>query len=226
MSVIRNFLAPLLLITLFFGCGKSEHVTNSDDGRIYGSGKIVSEKRNIQQCSGIKVLNYGEVYLTQDSVQSIRIEADNNIIGDVVTEEQDGILQVGLGQGSFTNITLKIYVSLKSIGNLTINGAGTIKTLNQVESDTLRCSIIGAGNIYLNGAGDYLKCEIDGAGKIDAENYHSKKCKAVVSGAGSCIVYAYKELDAAVNGVGTIYYYGNPSYVISQISGLGQIVRK
>ena len=37
-------------------------------------------------------------------------------------------------------------------------------------------------------------------------------------------MYATNELDATVNGAGTIYYYGNPPTVKTSISGVGQIV--
>ena len=61
---------------MFYGCDKKSTINNSDT--IHGSGKIVSQTRELEECSGLTVKNIGEIYLTQDNIQLIRIEADDN----------------------------------------------------------------------------------------------------------------------------------------------------
>jgi hypothetical protein len=227
MAVFEKISVIILLAVIFFGCDKSTHVNDSnDDDQIHGSGRIATENRDVRECSGINVTGVGEIYVVQDSQQSIRVEADDNILDKVIIEEKDGILQVGLKHGSYSDITLKVYVSLSAVRYLALNGAGNITAGNQITTDNITCTIIGAGNIYLSGAGAFLKCDITGAGKIDARDFHSDKCEAVVNGAGSCFVFANESLDAKVYGIGSIFYYGNPANVSSAIYGLGLIVRK
>jgi len=221
LAKIIFFFSPLIL---FSACDKSSDINN--DETIHDSGKIVTQTRNVDECSGITIKNIGNVYLTQDNEQSIRIEADDNIIEDVITREENGILTVGLEEGSYSNIALKIYVSLKTIESLTINGAGKVVTENPIECDSLNCAVNGAGNINLKGNGNYLECSINGAGNLNAEEFIVKKCKVLVNGAGACTIYVTDELDASVNGAGTIFYYGNPPVVKTSITGLGQITRR
>ena len=220
-QIISLFLIALLFCT---GCDNTNSVNSNDT--IYGSGVIVTKTVSVAECSGITINSVGNVYLTQDTVQSIRIEADDNIMDKVIAREENGILVTGLPSGSYSNITLRIYVSMKSINQLAIVGAGNIELQNSIASSDLNCSIDGAGRIYVVGTGNSMNCLINGAGTIDAKDFAVVKCKAVVNGAGACTVNTSSELDASINGAGTIYYYGNPSSVKTSILGVGQIVKK
>ncbi|HLP17466.1 MAG TPA: DUF2807 domain-containing protein, partial [Bacteroidota bacterium] len=107
----QRLLAGLLPVLIFIGC--KDTVTNSHDDTIRGSGTIVSQTRTVDVCDGIAVKAVGKVYLTQAETQSIRIEADDNIINSVVSEKKNGVLVVGLPDGQYSDITLRIYVSMK-----------------------------------------------------------------------------------------------------------------
>lgn len=218
----------LLSVIILAGCGNEINLndSNNDHQQIYGSGRIVTQERFVSECSGIDIRNVGNVYLIQDSLQSVIIEADDNIIDKIFTYRQNGNLVVGLDDGSYSNIKLNIYVSLKAIKNLIINGAGKIISDNSLNCDNLTCLINGAGNIEITGSGNYLDCSVTGAGNIDSKNYITSKCKAAVYGTGNCTIYVNDELDAYVSGVGSIIYYGNPPIVQASVSGIGQIVRK
>jgi len=222
-DIIKKAMLFILSFIILYGCDKSNI---NDDDTIHGSGKIVSQTRDVEECSGLTIKNMGNVYLTQADIQSIRVEADDNIIDDVITRKENGELVVGLEDGSYSNITLKIYVSLKTIESLSIQGAGNIYGQNSFECDSLDCVINGAGNINVQGNGNYQNCFINGAGNINAENFIVEKCKVFVNGAGTCTVNVTEDLDASVNGAGTIFYYGNPSNVRTSITGVGQITSK
>jgi Putative auto-transporter adhesin, head GIN domain len=212
----------IIINGILFGCQNSINI-NEPNNHITGSGKIVNENRIVDDCNGIVLSNLGEVYLTQSDKQSIFIEADNNIIDYVITRKENGSLLVGLPSGSYSNITLRIYVSLKDINIVSINGAGIVECAQPVSSDNLYCSINGAGKLTLKGEGNFLNCTVNGAGYINAKDFIVEKGNAVINGAGTCLIYATNELDAYVSGAGSIIYYGNPEIVKSSVSGVGQI---
>jgi hypothetical protein len=220
-TTVKRMIICVLPVLVCFGCKDS---VNSNDA-IHGSGNVVAQARTVDVCEGVTVMSTGNVSLTQADNQSIRIEADDNIIGRVIAEKQNGILVVGLPDGSYTNVTVRIYVSMKTIKTLSIEGAGNIQSTNMINSQSLNCSINGAGNITLQGQGDDLSCSINGAGNFNAKNFTAKTCTAIVNGAGSCTVSCTDKLDATVSGVGSVYYYGNPATVNSTISGVGQITK-
>jgi len=220
--ILKNLSLLFLTLVIFYGCDKSPNVNNDDT--IHGSGKIVSQTRDVEECSGLIIQNIGSVSLTQDNTQSIRIEADDNIIDEVITRKEDGVLLVGLKDGSYSNVTLRAYVSLKTIESLKINGAGNINTQNSLNCDELDVIINGAGNIAIEGNGNYMYCFINGAGIVMAKDFSIQKCKAMVNGAGNITLTVTENLNATVNGAGNIFYYGNPLNVTTSITGVGQIV--
>lgn len=224
---MKNKLAGIILlfltIVIFSGCKDSDNNINEPGNYINGSGKAVTETRNLSDCSGLSLLNIGKVYLTQADEQSVIVEADDNVIGSVITRKENGLLEIGLPEGSYSNVTLRFYVSLKTIENILIEGAGDVECREPINAVKLFCSINGAGSVVLKGNGNYLDCLINGAGNINAKDFFVKKCKTVVNGAGNCAVYVTSELDAYVSGVGNIIYYGNPGTIKSSVSGIGQI---
>jgi hypothetical protein len=222
--IIKNLSLFVLAIVILWACNESSTII--DDDTIYGSGKIVSQVREVEECSGISVKNIGNIFLTQDNSQSVKIEADDNIIDNIITRNENGLLLAGIEDGSYSDITLRIYVSLKSIKSITINGAGNITSQNSFNCDSLYVTINGVGNIVFTGEGNYLNCFINGAGNITSENFIVEKCKVFVNGAGNCTVNVSEDLDAAINGAGAIIYYGNPVNVTTSIVGTGQIIRR
>ena len=224
MNTTSFFLRTMFLffsLLIFTNCSDSSKVSDSDT--IYGSGKLVSQTRIVEECNGLVVQNIGNVYITQDENQTVRVEADDNIIDNVITIKEGENLLVGLKDGSYSNITPRIFVSLKNINELTINGAGNIVTDSDIQSSSMGCIINGAGNLTLNGNCNYLSCVINGAGNISAQNYLAKYCNAFVNGAGSITVNVSEELNASVDGAGSIIYFGNPPIVYTSINGLGSI---
>lgn len=216
-----SYVLVLLVITIT-GCTHESNVNET----IYGSGRIVSQDRIVKECSGLNIQYAGDVNLLQGEEQSIRVEADDNIISNILTYADGDILTVGIDKGSYSNIKVKIYVTLKSINQIAIQGAGNVTVQNSITGNQLVCSINGAGDIYLNGNAEGLTCGINGAGNINAFNFPVKMCNATIKGTGNCSVNVSDNLEAAISGVGNIIYDGNPIKVKSTISGIGKIIRR
>ena len=64
---------------------------------------------------------------------------------------------------------------------------------------------------------------MSGAGGYNAANLRSHSCTISISGVGGAKVFADQTLNAQVSGVGGVEYYGNPSDVQTEVSGLGSI---
>ena len=225
--IIKSVISIVILIFSFMGCWDSHnHHSINDPETEEGSGYITGENRNVSECSGVNLKYYGKVYLKQGSEQSIHVEADDNIIDDVVTRNENGYLTTGLRNGSYSNVTVKVYVTLKSIENISIEGSGAVYIENSINCDKLTCSINGAGDIDLWGSANNLDCRINGAGNISAFDFITKYCTAKISGTGNCSLNVTEDLDASISGVGNIIYSGEPKRVTSSISGMGKIGKK
>jgi hypothetical protein len=213
-----------LMIVLCGGCFDYENSVSNNG--ITGSGKLISQMRIVDSFTGMQVTNFARIFITQDSLESLRIEADENIIDLVITSVKDSILRVGLKDSSYNNVTVNVYASMKSIKLLESRGAADISTTIPIKTDTIVCKICGAGTISLAGTAIYEAAEIVGAGSIKNFDLAVSRCAVSVSGAGNIEVNVSDQLDAMINGAGTITYDGNPPVVHQTIFGVGSIQKK
>ena len=211
----------ITLVSLWTGCSKDETTAGTD--HIVGSGRLVSDTRMVPAFDGIQVTNFGKVYITQDTVESLRIESDDNIIGRVRTTVNNGVLVVGLENGSYSNVTVNVYASMRRIRSLESVGAADFLSSTPVHPDTIVCRITGAGSIALSGTADEESVEIVGAGNVRNFGLESSHCFVSISGTGNVEVTATRQLDALIAGTGSIVYGGNPAVVHQIITGIGSI---
>ena len=217
-------LGLILMAALCGGCSKNENIVDND--RITGSGKLVSQMRVVGTFTGIQVTNFAKVFVTQDTLESLRIEADDNVMDRVMTSVTGGVLSVGLKDGSYTGVTVNVYASMKSIKRLESTGAADFSTTLPIVTDTIVCKIIGAGTIALTGTATYEAAEIVGAGTIKNFGLAASRCNASISGTGNIEVNVSEQLDAVITGAGTITYDGNPPVVHQTVTGVGSIQPK
>jgi hypothetical protein len=211
-----------LQILLIAGC--TNHLSNPD--QIVGSGKLVSQPRSLSAFTGIQVTGIAKVVITQDTVQSLRIEADDNIVDLVTTAVSNGQLIVGLQPGSYSNVTVNVFASMKALNRLECVGTADFVTSGPIRTDAITCRITGAGSMTLSGNATNQTIEVTGTGDIHNFGLVSTRCSATITGVGSLEVNATQQLDAVVSGSGLIVYAGNPAVVNKTVVGLGTVKPK
>jgi len=102
-----------------------------------------------------------------------------------------------------------------------ISGAADIDLALDVSS--LQTKVSGAANIKFNGRAKKHNVRLSGASNIRAEELRSDNTDISLSGAGSAHIYASEKLEAALSGVGSIRYYGEPNNIKINKSGIGSI---
>ncbi len=214
----------MFLLLLFAGC--RHDVFEPDGDQIVGSGKIVSEQRSVPEFSGILVNGSADVYITQDPSQSLRVEADDNIIGRVKTRNDAGILVVELEPGSYHHTTVRIHASMKAIHFLECAGAADFSVTGPIATDVIECRISGAGHYELRGTAEEQTIFISGAGEVHNFGLTTKNSTVTIAGTGSVEGHASDRLDATISGTGSIAYAGSPRTVHQSIQGLGNIEPK
>jgi hypothetical protein len=194
--------------------------------QIVGSGRIATRQQEFEPFSGIHLTGIGSVYITQDTTQTVLLEADDNIIDRVTTTVDDHVLTIGLQSGSYTGVTINVYVSMKSVELLELSGSGKFTVIDPLQTNTLICRIQGAGSMTLRGSADELLIQIQGVGDVHSFDLEASRCTVVLSGTGSAEVTATQRLDATISGVGSVVYDGNPQEIAQRISGVGTIRRR
>jgi hypothetical protein len=210
-----------------------------------GSGKVITQTRTVSNFDSIEISYPTQVFVSQGSSESVKIEADDNVLPGLKTEVRGDTLQIFYrvenGKHVRPSKPVKITIVVKDLKEVNFDGAGEL-TIDGLETEDLNISASGAGNLGLNeiavknlsvtlsGAGnvsasgeaDNLDLVISGVGKFDGKDLHSQIANANLSGVGSATVSVDDELDAEISGAGSVNYYGSAE-VTKQVSGIGGV---
>lgn len=210
-----------------------------------GSGVMKSETREAQNFHAIEVSYPAEVFISQGTTESLKIEADDNLLPGLQTRVRNGTLEIFYkvedGNAVRPSKPVRITIVVTDLDEVDFESAGTIE-ITGIETDSLNVSVSGAGELKLsdiavkdlsvnlsgagsmsaNGTADKLDVNISGFGDFNGQNLNSQDAQVNISGAGSANVRAEDQLDAQISGAGSITYYGSPE-VTKQVSGVGGI---
>lgn len=234
-------LACILLIT---SCDNMTVSTGDGSEKVEGSGKLGSEVREISTFNQIKIEGVFNVFLSQKDKESIRVEADENILPMVLTSVENNVLTVKLKDN--TSISkmkkIKVYISLVDISSLKSEGVGMLNCENQLKLNTLELNLSGVGASRLNLAVDHLnikselvgalfltgtakevKAKQNGIGAFEAFDLKAEKLSIETDGVGKAEVFASKEIMIDAHGVGGVKYKGNPSIKNIKSEGVGSV---
>ena len=90
----------------------------------------------------------------------------------------------------------------------------------------MKCDLDGGVSADFRGSVTDLVLNLNGAGKISADELKAENVKVEIAGAGYAVVSGSKFVDAKISGIGAIEYTGNPLKVKSVVNGLGSIKEK
>jgi len=68
-----------------------------------------------------------------------------------------------------------------------------------------------------------LNLQAQGVGEVDARKLIAQDANVTFQGIGTVDIYASGKLDAQVNGMGELRYYGHPKTVNKSVSGIGSV---
>ncbi len=211
-----------------------------------------TESREIKDVKRVLLKDYGHLFISQGAEESLRIEGEQEVISTVKTFVREGELVLDIDAGWFdktwsavTSVVegrvLKYHLMVKNLDGIFVQGAASVKmhglktesiyltlkgageiVLSGMEAGLIDVDLPGAGRISLAGKTDRLHVSMKGAGSFDGPQLESRETKVVLRGVGKATVWATAQLDATVEGIGAIDYYGNP-VVRQNVSGLGKI---
>jgi hypothetical protein len=215
--------------------------------KIKGDGNQTTTTRNVSDFEKIGVSGSFDVELIKGNEGEITIKADANLIEYIVTEVKKGKLHIKTKKGHQIKSShkIKITVTFESLNAIAMAGSGNIHSSNIIESNELKLSlagsgdmklnvdtgdlkssIAGSGNIILSGNSDELSCSIAGSGNVKGYDLKANKTSVSIAGSGNVEVNAIEEIHAKIAGSGNVYYSGNPSVKKSNSAGSGSIRKK
>lgn len=234
-----------LLIPVFALMAFCVHVNAQVWETVRGNHKVVTETRDTESFTGIKVSSGIDVYLKQGNSLSVKVEADENLQEHIVTEVKNGILNV-YSDVSIRDAEMKrAYITIREVNSLRTTSAGDIKGESLITAENLELSassagsirlevraknievdISSSGDITLTGEATSLDADLSSAGDLNAYELNVKEADISASSAGDADINVSEKLVARASSAGDINYAGNPKYVDAHSSSAGGIHRR
>lgn len=184
-----------------------------------------------------------ELYLRQGDEESMRIEANKNILDRLEIGVRDSTLYMEAEhERDFDDWDVEVYLTVKQLKSIDIGGAVKLRTNGTLKGEKLELDISGAAdldmrievdklladfggavNAELEGRARYVVMDMSGASKVEADDLRTDAFYLEFSGFGKAEVYAEKVLKVDMSGMGVVRYGGNPKKVKTNSSGLGII---
>jgi hypothetical protein len=225
---------------------------------VYVSAQVTKKTLELPEFKSIYVNSNYTVYLKQTNKQEVTVEALTEIFSVTDIKVENGILMINIERKPESpnkslwakiddiklNPTMKLYVSVKNIAELQVNGNGKIVSENSIAADNIFLAIAGNGSMDIDLKGNTVKAEVTGNGELVLRGYASSldvmvagpgsfnsfncpldNAKVKVSGSGLCQLNVTQNMDALVLGNGQIKHKGNTKSTQKKIYGSGIIER-
>jgi len=242
-------LALLIGIGWFFG---SERIASSKwandmfPGAVSGSGKIETETYTPGEFDSIAVTYPATIVVNQGDEYLVIVEADDNLLPQLVTTVRDGALVIENGEGNYfkrvaPTQSVKITITVKDLneivlarpGRVEVNGLKTGKLdlglksageviLQDLEADLLNV-YMSAGKVISEGTANQLSVSIGKVGEFDGTDLQTQTAKVQVGGTASTTVRVSDSLSVSLSGSVAMNYYGSPKEIHESISGAASI---
>ena len=209
----------LLVAVLVSGCGFQ---------MVSGSGNIAIETRNVSGFTSVTLAGIGNVYLTQGPTESVRIEAEDNLIPYFDTSVLGSTLKIGI-KDQYMGVSLqptrpvKFYVTLPKIEAVTLAGSGNIFAGN-LQAGAFRISLLGSGDISTDAlTATDLDMHLSGSGNISLGTVSASQVTASIAGSGDIQVesLAADKVSSQTAGSGNITIGGKVTEQSAEILGSG-----
>jgi len=214
---------------------------------IRGSKKIVKKTFNYIDFTKIDASNTFSVKLTQGKEYKVELSCNENILEFVDITQSGKTLNMKLeGSHSFSNISVKVNITVPTIEKIKASGASKIK-MRDFKIDHLKIDLSGASSlkgsvkitnlleveasgastIKLKGKVKNADFDISGASTLNAKDLIiNEKLTIDASGASSCKITSRGTLEMESSGASSIDYYGTAKVIKSDESGAGSIEKK
>lgn len=220
--------------------------------------QVTKKALELPEFKSIYVNSNYTVYLKQTNKQEVNVEALTEIFSVSDIKVENGILMINIERKPETpnkslwakiddiklNPTMKLYVSMKNISELRVNGGGKIISENSLAASNLSLAVNGSGSMDVDIKGDIVKAEVSGSGSLALRGYATsidalisgsgningftcpiETAKVMVTGSGTCELNVTNTIDATVLGSGQVKHKGNTKTAQKKVYGAGAVER-
>lgn len=180
--------------------------------------------RNVQPFTAIDSKGAYSIVVEAGKTQSVKVSGNEKFVGNLATEVVNGELKIYHRESGNKNANgdPRIIITVPSLVKFIGEGAGETQ-LKNMAGDRLDVSYQGAGRFTAQGKVKLLRLKAQGVGEVDTKELDAERADVNFNGIGNVKVTARDTLNAVVNGMGNLSYYGKPRHVNKTVNGIGNV---
>lgn len=209
---------------------------------ITGSGNVVSQTRNVGPFSEVDAENGMDVIIEQGDVQSLVVEADDNLQEHILTTVNGNTLHITSDFNNFINSTRNIRIKMPKIDALTassgvsLTSKGILKGTSidletnsgssmtvEVEFEDVEGESSSGSTMKVSGKAMKASFSSSSGSTIEAGNLMANEVQADASSGSSINVKPIVKLKGEASSGGSVNYSGSPKEVIRDESSGGSV---
>lgn len=225
LTILVVILALAMMACNLSGILVENNVTSGERG----SGNVVEESRLISGVTGVDLATIGSVIIEIGDKESLRIEAEDNLMKYFETSIRAGTLKISTDPSSINLRPTKpvyFFLTVKNLDQASISGSGDIQ-VPDLKSSQFNASIGGSGDINMgNLDGEQLEIDIGGSGDVSTDRVKVTSMQVNINGSGDITLAELvgDELSLNVNGSGSLRINdGNVNTEYIDVNGSGNL---
>jgi len=209
---------------------------------IRGSGDVTSETRSVASFDSISISSGMNLYLNQGDSESLRIEAEDNILPMIIAAVENGRLEIKYKNFLIGGLNLSkpvnVYLTVKDLKEIDVSSGVRIQS-EEIKTDSLKIDLssgaegimiiksrdlavgLSSGSsLEISGQTDSQDIDLGSGAEYGAKDFISKTTVVNASSGSTAIVNVSESLDIKISSGATVEYAGSPK-IVSDISSGG-----
>ena len=218
----------LLLATVLLAASATLYAQDKNE-TIEGNGKIEIKTYQVKSFDALRVSGIYELRLTQGGTESVKVEADENLLQYFNVANEGNALVIDMEKLDKKNVNFKskskmiVHVTFKKVNSMETKTIGDVVSTGNLSFDNVEISSKGVGNvkldvtaskfnlrskgvgnIVLSGKAESAEITNSGVGSLEAGNFVVQSMDIHNTGMGSAEVNAVKDLKMKASGWGKV----------------------
>lgn len=242
--LVLSFVVPLGCLNV----GGSGFNLFGSNHKVKGSGNLVRETRDLGEISQVILSEEGDMRIDIGGQEQLVIEAEDNLLDYLVADENQGSLDIKKYPDNVQIIATKpirYFLTVRNLDSLTVKNSGDVE-IKEIAGVRFKMRITGSGDVRINSltvdsleaeltsSGDLIIFEgnayeqeilLSSSGSYDGKNVLCQRAQVGLSSSGEATVNVLERLVASTTSSGNVYYLGDPTVFISDMTSSGRVIR-
>ena len=204
MKMKVRFLVVLFVLIISQACSEEE---------VVGSNNVVKITPQLGFFDKISIEDNVSLDLRTASEQSVFLSVSENVQDEIIAEVRDQILYLGLVDGAFENVILKVEIQLPRLERLAMSDISSGNV--EVNQDSVEVVLEDAVDLTISGFARILNSSLSDASKLNGFDLTVDRLSTNSLDASELEITCLEELAGTVNNVAKIRYLGSPEITAS-----------